>query len=310
MLLQTNSYVVPTEKRAEHARLMRRFRQILNRLGCDDFEIYEQVGANWTAGQTSGRYVQLMRFRDRKHQLAVQNAERADPAAQALIAEFCALINYPLQQQQQQFAVGFYNSVLPVAPVRVRPDAAAETQAESGGDSLAAGMGIAAAAAEALDDQPADDAADADVVPAEAESEYAPDAEEPVAPGAEALSEPGVMPEQSAEPAEAPAGEFAEEFAEPTVAEPVEAASDNGNLFPAEPLSVEVVEETDEGTPVDIADAPADAEAGGHPLDAELSLDDVDFGTEDDDISRLAEELSAGEDDGHPQTRTPKNGAR
>lgn len=120
MLLQTNSYIVPKEKRAEHARLMRRFRQVMNKLGCDNFEVYEQVGANWGTGQTSGRFVQIMRFRDRKHQMAVQNAERSDPAAQELIAEFCELVNYPLQQQQGYFAVGFYSSVLPVAPVRVR----------------------------------------------------------------------------------------------------------------------------------------------------------------------------------------------
>jgi hypothetical protein len=116
MLLQTNSYIVPRERRAEHARLMRRFRQILHNLGCDNFEIYEQVGTNWSNTETSGRFVQIMRFRDRKHQLAVQNAERSDPAAQQLIAEFCELVNYPYQQQQGQFAIGFYSSVLPVAP--------------------------------------------------------------------------------------------------------------------------------------------------------------------------------------------------
>src|SRR2546430_741566 len=112
MLLQTNSYIVPKEKRAEHARLMRRFRQVLAKLGCDLFEVYEQTGANWTgepAGQNR-RYVQILRFRDRKHQISVQNAERADPAAQALIAEFCALVNFQYQQQQGIFAVGFYGS--------------------------------------------------------------------------------------------------------------------------------------------------------------------------------------------------------
>ena len=129
MLLQTNSYIVPKEKRAEHTRLMRRFRQLLNQLGCDNFEVYEQVGANWNNNQTSGRFVQIMRFRDRKHQLAVQNAERTDAAAQQLIAEFCDLINYPYQQQQGQFAVGFYSSVLPVAPARVQPGGAAEEMA-------------------------------------------------------------------------------------------------------------------------------------------------------------------------------------
>jgi len=118
MLLQTNSYVVPKETRSEHARLVRKFRQTLTRLGCDHFEVYEQVGSNWSGGETSGRFVQLMRFRDRKHQLSVQAAERSDPGAQALIAEFCELINFPYQQQQGLFAVGFYHSALPVAPAR------------------------------------------------------------------------------------------------------------------------------------------------------------------------------------------------
>ena len=121
MLLQTNSYIVPKEKRSEHARLMRRFKQVLGKLGCDMFEIYEQVGANWNGADTSGRYVQIMRFRDRKHQVAVQNAERNDPAAQALIAEFCDLVNFPYQQQQGFFAVGFYNSVLPSATLKAQP---------------------------------------------------------------------------------------------------------------------------------------------------------------------------------------------
>src|SRR5436305_1507817 len=118
MLLQTNSYVVPKEKRPEHARMVRKFRQTLARLGCDQFDVFEQVGANWTGGESTGRFVQMMRFRDRKHQLAVQSAERSDPGAQQLIAEFCELINFPYQQQQGLFAVGFYQSVLPVAPVR------------------------------------------------------------------------------------------------------------------------------------------------------------------------------------------------
>ena len=121
MLLQTNSYVVPKEKRADHARMVRRFRQTLGRLGCDQFDVFEQVGPNWATGETSGRFVQMMRFRDRKHQLSVQNAEKQDPAAQALIAEFCELINFPYQQQQGLFAVGYYQSVLPVAPGRALP---------------------------------------------------------------------------------------------------------------------------------------------------------------------------------------------
>ena len=149
MLLQTNSYIVPKEKRAEHQRLVRRFRQTLARLGCDHFEVYEQVGANWGSGETTGRFVHIMRFRDRKHQLAVQSAERSDAAAQALINEFCELINFPYQQQQGLFAVGFYHSVLPVASPRTTSSAAAsgdavvdEAPAEAG-DAAADGVGAA-----------------------------------------------------------------------------------------------------------------------------------------------------------------------
>lgn len=131
MLLQTNSYIVPRDKRVEHARLLRRFRQTLIRLGCDHFEVYEQVGANWNTGETTGRFVQLMRFNDRKHQADVQAAERADQTAQALIQEFCDLINFPYQTQQGLFAVGFYVSFLKMTPAnRTLPpqDAAPDDQ--------------------------------------------------------------------------------------------------------------------------------------------------------------------------------------
>jgi hypothetical protein len=114
MLLQTNSYLVPREKRVEHARLLARFRQTLARLGCTHFEAYEQVGSNWSPTESTGRFVQIMRFRDRKHQLAVQAAERNDPSAQALIREFCELINFSYQQQQGLFAVGFYAGAIPM----------------------------------------------------------------------------------------------------------------------------------------------------------------------------------------------------
>jgi hypothetical protein len=115
MLLQTNSYIVPKDKRSEHTRLLRKFRQTLARLGCDQFEVYEQVAANWAGGETTGRFVQIMKFRDRKHQQELQAAEKSDAAAQQLIAEFCALINFPYQQQQGLFAVGFYTSAMPVS---------------------------------------------------------------------------------------------------------------------------------------------------------------------------------------------------
>jgi hypothetical protein len=136
MLLQTNSYIVPKEKRAEHARLLLRFRQTLARLGCDHFEVYEQVGSNWAGGETTGRFVQIMRFRDRKQQQAMQAAERTDPQAQALIKEFCDLINFPYQQQQGLFAVGFYHSALAVAPSHV-PAAMPEDRAQAAKDEAA-----------------------------------------------------------------------------------------------------------------------------------------------------------------------------
>ena len=126
MLLQTNSYIVPRDKRMEHARLLRRFRQTLLRLGCDHFEVYEQVGTNWNTGETTGRFVQIMRFRDRKHQLSVQAAERSDTTAQVLVREFCELINFPYQQQQGLFAVGFYTSFLRMPPQRTTTATAVE----------------------------------------------------------------------------------------------------------------------------------------------------------------------------------------
>lgn len=134
MLLQTNSYIVPKERRAEHARVIRRFRQALNRLGCDQFEVYEQVGANWSPGGANGRYVQIMRFRDRQHQQAVQAAERSDLGAQQIIAEFCDLINFPYQQQHGYFATGFYTSVLPVGPRQLEYQGADETADETQGE--------------------------------------------------------------------------------------------------------------------------------------------------------------------------------
>ena len=117
MLLQTNSYIVPPEKKAAHNHLMKRFRQVLARIGCDHFEVYEQVGANWSGTDSSGRCVQLLKFRDRKHCQAVQAAERQDPAAQSLVREFCELINLPYQTEQGLFAHGYYQSITdPIRP--------------------------------------------------------------------------------------------------------------------------------------------------------------------------------------------------
>jgi hypothetical protein len=108
MILQTNSYIVPPGKREEHARLMRRFRQEVLRLGCNHFEVHEEVGPNWTAPKGSSRCLQIMRFRDRKHFQQVQAAERQDAAAQELIREFCELVNLPAQQQQGTFKAECY----------------------------------------------------------------------------------------------------------------------------------------------------------------------------------------------------------
>lgn len=111
MLLQTNSYLVPKDARADHARLVAKFRDAMLRLGCAGFEVYEQVNDNWTGGETSGRFVQLIVFHDVAHQHQVQQAERTDPTAQRLIADFCQLVGYEHQQQQGQFVTGYYAGV-------------------------------------------------------------------------------------------------------------------------------------------------------------------------------------------------------
>ena len=162
MLLQTNSYVVPKTKRTEHGRLVQRFRQTLNRLGCDHFEVYEQTGANWGPIESADnvRFVQLMRFRDRRHQQQVQSAERSDSMAQALIREFCELINFPFQQQQNLFAVGFYNSVV-IATALPEPaevesgSTGGEVSTEGGNSQAAAGSGEESAAEAEHADEPA-----------------------------------------------------------------------------------------------------------------------------------------------------------
>ena len=114
MLLQTNSYVVPKEKRGEHARLMLRFRQCFKRLGAV-FEVYEQAGPNFTS-EAGGRFVQIMRFRDRHHQAEVHEKEQKDAAAQQLIADFCQLLNISYQQQHGLFSANYYAGILPDRP--------------------------------------------------------------------------------------------------------------------------------------------------------------------------------------------------
>jgi hypothetical protein len=111
MLLQTNSYLVPHEKRDEHTQLMRRFRQLMLQLGCDHFEVHEQVDANWNQPGT-GRFVQILRFHDRRHYRAVRAAEQQSALAQELIREFCMLVDLPGQQAQGSFTNQHYRQVL------------------------------------------------------------------------------------------------------------------------------------------------------------------------------------------------------
>ena len=208
MLLQTNSYIVPRDKRVEHARLLRRFRQTLLRLGCDHFEVYEQTGANWSSGDNSGRFVQIMRFRDRKQQLSVQNAERADPAAQALLKEFCELINLPYQQQQGLFAAGFYTSFMrmPEARPRVAVEAEEQKQELAVTTDAPADEETAQAASEAPEpeagdlDPDAPNDADSDLAGVEPQSAFQSEGEDD-------YSEPGripTLPRDQAEQAENP----------------------------------------------------------------------------------------------------------
>jgi hypothetical protein len=94
---------------------MKKLRQKMAELGCEDFEVYEQVGANWSPGQSTGRFVQTLRFHNRRHFLAVQEAERNDPVAQELVREFVAMVDLPSQQQQGLYASSCYSQVLPAA---------------------------------------------------------------------------------------------------------------------------------------------------------------------------------------------------
>lgn len=111
MLLQSNSYLVSGDRRAEHDRLMRRFREALLRLGCEQFEVYEQLGPEFEPAEGLERVVQLMRFRDRRHHQAVQAAERQDRAAQDLIREFCELVDYPGQKDRGVATVHYYTGI-------------------------------------------------------------------------------------------------------------------------------------------------------------------------------------------------------
>jgi len=265
MLLQTNSYVVPKDRRAEHARLLRRFRQTLARLGCDQFEVYEQAGQNWGTGDTSGRFVQIMKFRDRRHQLAVQAAERSDPQAQQLIAEFCELINFPYQQENGLFAVGFYNSVLPIGPARPGAIQHPEEEAIADHDDIAAAQAAAATAAEvAPPDQQTYVAATQ--AAAEFSGEPVPASQAPVAePAVESVTEhqdEAAAPLEGAEPA------IEAEAAPPEHVPPEVATPEQPDAFREEMEALGAALDDEPMTPT--AELP-DSEAELHPLDVELS---------------------------------------
>jgi hypothetical protein len=110
MHFQINSYLVPRDKREEHSRLMRRFRQELARLGCDQFEVIEEAESNWAPVKGDGRVMQIMTFRDRAHHQAVQEAERTDAPSQELIREFCELIDVAVQKEKGLLTVSYYTS--------------------------------------------------------------------------------------------------------------------------------------------------------------------------------------------------------
>jgi hypothetical protein len=240
MLLQTNSYIVPKERRAEHARVLRRFRSILLRLGCDQFEAYEQMGPNWNTAEATGRFVQIMRFRDRKHQRAVHAAEQTDPAAQQLINEFCELINLPYQQQQGLLAIGYYTAVPEASGAKGRttvpaaePPAAARKRPTTSAGFGFAGPAAGAAALSAVippfgtteDEQDAADALDTRDGEDRAAEDLAdePLAEEPSA--EEPLAEEGLAEELLAEDPFAAEGGAAADLADETAdAEVVDAA--------------------------------------------------------------------------------------
>lgn len=111
MLLQTNAYVVTQDKRDQHTRLVRKLQDAMRRIG-GSLEVYEQVGPNFSLSQeATGRFVQVMRFKDKRHLQQIQNAERADTTCQALIAELCELIDLPRQQEVGTFIAGQYAGV-------------------------------------------------------------------------------------------------------------------------------------------------------------------------------------------------------
>ena len=286
MLLQTNSYIVPKERRAEHTRLLRRFRQILLRIGCDQFEVYEQMGANWTTGDATGRFVQIMRFRDRRHQRQVHAAEQTDPAAQQLIAEFCELINLPYQQQQGLLAVGYYQSVIePTLDRRGQDDAVPDEGAAFAGASLA-GAGFGGAGANSATSLGAA-AIDLDAEP-EIGEETAVAVDE-----ASALDEAIPESEEASEvlAAETPIGRVESALADSPIEATLEVAAEEAPLHTDAVVEPELPADAAMTTGLETLEAPS---AELHPADSrDVSSDDADF------FAALAEELPT--DDPEPE---------
>jgi len=131
MLMQTNSYIVAQDKREEHSRLMRRFRQALLRLGCEHFEVFEQVNSSFASSKGNCRFVQVMRFRDRRHYHAMQEAERNDEGAQELIRELCRLVDLECQREQSSFVADHYASLI-TGGGQVVPSSDDQPQGEGG----------------------------------------------------------------------------------------------------------------------------------------------------------------------------------
>ena len=286
MLLQTNSYVVPKERRAEHARVIRRFRQALAKIGCDQFEVYEQVGAYWSPAGSNGRYVQIMRFRDRQHQQAVQAAERSDPGAQQIIAEFCDLINFPYQQEHGYFATGFYTSVLPVGPRQ----AAAELMSQPQYQEELVEEEYAEAAAEEVYEEEGEAPADEAEPSAELEEAIPSTEEEPVAESAEVIpaeEEPIAEAEEPIPAEEAEPVAESEDVALAEEPEPVAEAEEPNVFEETEPLD----DEYDAAEVVADELPPAAAEQVAAAEDHDFSSLDGEIPAEEDET--LHEELAA-----------------
>jgi hypothetical protein len=130
MLLQTHAYTVPRDRREQHARLMKRLQDAMRRLG-GHFEVYEQVGPGFDLSpDPTGRFVQVMRFKDRRHLAQVQQAERNDAVCQALLIEFCQLVDYSGQLQGGSFVPGYYAGVSVPESTQTPPGVAEAPPAE------------------------------------------------------------------------------------------------------------------------------------------------------------------------------------